>query len=91
MTANSVNVPLFLCNAQYANRSYVRDSKGLRLRQRYIPRYSGALVKSKAQAERFSLAGQTNITITGELRFDQSIPTNQVQASLEFKKTIPNI
>ena len=74
-------VPLFMCNAQYAARSFARDSRGLRVRQRLIRGFEGAFVKSKAQEERFAAVGLRNITVTGELRFDQPLPENQINAA----------
>jgi 3-deoxy-D-manno-octulosonic-acid transferase len=87
-SARRANVPLYMCNAQYPSRSLARDSRGLRLRQRLIPGFAGAFVKSQAQADRFARVGLRNITVTGELRFDQPVPDPQVVAALRFRELV---
>ncbi|WP_112312070.1 3-deoxy-D-manno-octulosonic acid transferase [Pseudogemmobacter bohemicus] len=72
--ARRASMPLFMCNAQYPSPSLARDSKGLRLRQRVIRGLAGAFVKSGLQKARFEGIGLENITVTGELRFDQPLP-----------------
>lgn len=72
--AKAVGVPLYMCNSIYGTGPFARDSRGLRLRQRIIKGFSGAFVKSETQAERFASVGLENITVTGELRFDQPVP-----------------
>jgi 3-deoxy-D-manno-octulosonic-acid transferase len=79
--ARSAGVPLYLCNGIYGTRSLARDSRGLRLRQRVIAGLAGAFVKSDLQAARFARTGLRNITVTGELRFDQPIPPDQIRAA----------
>ncbi len=88
-TARAAGVPLYLCNGQYATRPLARDSQGLRLRQRVIRGLAGALVKSQLQADRFARVGLTNVIVTGELRFDQPIPENQLTAAKTLRATIP--
>jgi 3-deoxy-D-manno-octulosonic-acid transferase len=78
--AKRSSVPLFMCNAQYPTKSMARDAK-LSLRHNFMQGYAGAFVKSDLQAERFSGVGVTNITVTGELRFDQPIPPHLMQAA----------
>ncbi|MCU0815346.1 MAG: 3-deoxy-D-manno-octulosonic acid transferase [Cypionkella sp.] len=77
----AAGVPLYLCNGIYGTRSVARDSRGLRLRQRVIAGLAGAFVKSDLQAARFAAIGVKNITVTGELRFDQPVPPNQLRAA----------
>jgi 3-deoxy-D-manno-octulosonic-acid transferase len=78
--ARAAGVPLFMCNAQYPQDSLARDSRGLRLRQQVMAGFAGALVKSELQASRFRAVGVRNITVTGELRFDQPVPAGLVAA-----------
>ncbi len=72
-------VPLFMCNAQYPDKSMARDAKGT-LRHQVMRGFAGALVKSQLQADRFASVGVPNIHVTGELRFDQPIPQALVDA-----------
>ena len=83
--ARAHRVPLFMCNAQYPSKSLARDSGGLRLRQRVMREFAGALVKSDLQAQRFAGAGVRNIHVTGELRFDQEIAPVLTQAGAQAR------
>ena len=74
-------MPLFVCNAQYPQKSFDKDRKGLGLRAALIGGFTGGFVKSQDQLDRFAAAGMKNIHITGELRFDQPIPQSQLQAA----------
>ncbi|MBV1927117.1 MAG: 3-deoxy-D-manno-octulosonic acid transferase [Rhodobacteraceae bacterium] len=73
--ARRASVPLFMCNAQYPQKSMARDAGGLQLRHQVMRGFAGALVKSQLQADRFASIGLTNIKVTGELRFEQPIPS----------------
>lgn len=84
MAARAHKVPLFMCNAQYPNKSYARDGQ-TGLRAQIMQGFAGALVKSDLQARRFASVGVQNIEITGELRFDQPIPPAQVAAGRALK------
>lgn len=75
-------VPLLMCNAQYPSKSYRRDTTRLGLRAALMTGFTGALVKSDLQAERFRSVGVTNIAVTGELRFAQPVPEEQVSAGI---------
>lgn len=86
--ARAAGIPLYMCNAQYATRPLARDSRGLRLRQRVIRGFSGAFVKSSTQAERFASVGLENITVTGELRFDQPVPPAMTEAAVRLRPAL---
>ncbi len=86
--AKRAGIPLFLCNAQYATRPFMRDSKGLRLRQRIVQGVAGAFVKSPAQEDRLASVGVRNISVTGELRFDLPVPENQVMQAEHLKTNL---
>jgi len=78
--ARAAGIPLFMCNAQYHSRAFKRDSAGLRVRQAVMRGFSGAMVKSDLQAQRFGSVGVKNIVVTGELRFDQPVPAHHIAA-----------
>jgi 3-deoxy-D-manno-octulosonic-acid transferase len=78
--ARKAGVPLFMCNAQYPTKSMDRDAK-FRLRHKLMQAFAGAFVKSGLQARRFASVGVRNITVTGELRFDQPVPSHLVSAA----------
>ena len=80
MACRKHDVPLFMCNAQYPQKSYDKDTKGLGLRAALLAGFAGGFVKSADQQTRFAAAGMTNIHITGELRFDQPIPQAHLDA-----------
>ena len=74
-------VPIYLCNAQYPEKSFEKDGRGEGLRARVVAGFAGAFVKSQLQADRFAATGLRDIEITGEHRFDQPIPQAQVAAA----------
>ena len=82
MAARAGGVPLFMCNAQYPSKSFLRDTTKTRVRGELMRGFAGALVKSDLQRDRFAAVGVTNIAVTGELRFAQAIPPEQVAAGL---------
>lgn len=84
IAARNARVPLFMCNAQYPSDSMARDAR-FWIRPALMRCFAGALVKSDLQAERFASIGVPNIAVTGELRFDQPIPKNQLAAGAALR------
>jgi len=82
MAARAAGIPLFMCNAQYPSKSYTRDTTSTPMRAELMRGFSGALVKSALQRDRFASVGVEDIVVTGELRFAQPIPEDQVAAGL---------
>ncbi|PSL20157.1 3-deoxy-D-manno-octulosonic acid transferase [Shimia abyssi] len=74
-------VPLYLCNAQYATKSWIRDAKGLKFRKRIVAKCAGAFVKSDIHKQRYESIGVEDVIVTGELRFDQAIPDYLLDAA----------
>lgn len=87
MAARASGVPLYMCNAQYPLDSMARDRR-LPLRPAVMRRFAGAFVKSSLQRERFLAVGVPNVTVTGELRFDQTIPPEQVAAARALRPAL---
>ena len=87
-SARRFGIPLYMCNAQYPLKSFVKDQRGLGLRGRLFTGFTGGFVKSAGQAERFAKVGMKNIHITGELRFDQSIPQDHLDAAAALKTAL---
>lgn len=81
MECRKASVPLFMCNAQYPSKSYVRDTRGMGLRAELMRGFAGALVKSGLQRDRFASVGVAPIAVTGETRFDQPIPAALLNAA----------
>ncbi|PIB23989.1 hypothetical protein BFP76_01695 [Amylibacter kogurei] len=74
-------VPLFMCNAQYPERSFNRDRDKTSLRGELTRGFAGLFVKSQSQVDRFEHMGASNIAITGELRFEQPIGEHLLSAA----------
>jgi 3-deoxy-D-manno-octulosonic-acid transferase len=85
--AKAAGVPLFMCNAQYPTKSMARDAK-FTLRHKIMQGFAGAFVKSDLQALRFASVGVANITVTGELRFDQPIPPLHLLAAAALRQDL---
>ncbi len=88
MACRARGVPLFMCNAQYPQKSFNKDMAGWGLRAALTAGFAGGFVKSDLQAERFAAAGLRNIHITGEMRFDQPIPQAQLQAAARLRERL---
>ena len=86
LSARAAGVPLFLCNAQYPQKSLVKDEG--RARADLMRGYAGALVKSDLQKARFAGVGVSRIAVTGELRFDQPIPPGLVARGEDLRVTL---
>ena len=87
-SARQNDTPLYACNAQYPLKSFTRDQEKSKWRFDLYKGLSGAFVKSDLQKNRFGQAGCPNVHVTGELRFDQPIPQQQVTAGETAKKMI---
>lgn len=83
-SAHRYKVPLLLCNGHYPQRSFNRDQGYLQLRRQIMTGFTGLLVKSTIDAERFKATGAPNVINTGELRFDQKIPEHLTVAATNF-------
>jgi len=81
MACRKHGTPLFMCNAQYPKKSFEKDQQGLGLRAALVAGFAGGFVKSEGQKTRFSVVGMSNIHVTGELRFDQPIPQDHLNAA----------
>lgn len=81
MAARRLGVPLLLCNGQYPTRTFERDRTRHPLRGELVRGFAGVMVKSERQAARFRDLGQSNVAITGEMRFEQPVPTAQTEAA----------
>ncbi|MFN3662734.1 3-deoxy-D-manno-octulosonic acid transferase [Yoonia sp.] len=88
MSARARDVPLFMCNAQYPQKSFDKDMSGWGLRAALTGGFAGGFVKSTLQAGRFAAAGMRNIHVTGELRFDQPIPQAQLIAAENLRQRL---
>ncbi len=81
MACRRYKTPLFMCNAQYPEKSFEKDQQGLGLRAALVAGFAGGFVKSEGQQARFAAVGMQNIHVTGELRFDQPIPQAHLTAA----------
>ena len=79
--ARKARVPLFLCNGQYPGPSFERDKTRVISPADFVNGFSGVLVKSEEQADRFRALGVPKIAVTGEMRFDQPVPEQQTTAA----------
>lgn len=85
MACRRHGTPLFMCNAQYPQKSYQKDTAGLGLRAALLPGFAGAFVKSEGQRVRFAATSMKNLHVTGELRFDQPIPQAHLDAAAAIR------
>lgn len=86
MNSRKKQIPLFICNGAYSNHSIQRDQKRYFSPAKTLPGLSGAMVKSEFQADQFRQLGVDKVAVTGEMRFEQRIPTPQVAAATAIRK-----
>lgn len=77
-SANLAKVPLVLAQAQYPEKSFIRDQNNLGLRAHLVQGLTLVLAKSERHAARFRKFGAPNVEVMGELRFEQPIPQKQL-------------
>ena len=88
MACRKNGTPLFMCNAQYPAKSFEKDQRGLGLRAQLVAGFAGSFVKSQGQKDRFAAVGMRNIHVTGELRFDQPIPQQHLDAAARCRQAL---
>ena len=88
MSARAANIPLFLCNGQYPNKSYERDKHRVLSSRDIVPGVAGVLVKSNRMAEPFRELGLDKIAITGEMRFEQPINQSHIDAAVRVRSQL---
>lgn len=88
MSARAANIPLFLCNGQYPNKSYERDKHRVLSSRDIVPGFAGVLVKSNRMAEPFRELGLDKIAITGEMRFEQPINQSHIDAAVRVRSQL---
>jgi len=88
MSARAANIPLFLCNGQYPNKSYERDKHRMLSARDIVPGFAGVLVKSNRMAEPFHELGLDKIAITGEMRFEQPINQSHIDAAVRVRSQL---
>ncbi len=89
MSARAANIPLFLCNGQYPNKSYERDKGRVLSARDIVPGFAGVMVKSNRMAEPFRELGLDKIAVTGEMRFEQPINQIHIDAALRVRSHFP--
>ena len=88
MSARAANIPLFLCNGQYPNKSYERDKHRVLSSRDIVPGFAGVLVKSNRMAEPFRELGLDKIAVTGEMRFEQPINQSHIDAAVRVRSQL---
>ncbi len=81
-------IPVYLCNSQITTRNLERSERSSwsvhALRLGVLKLISAAFAKSEQHATRFRKLGVSNVSVTGELRFDQPLPQGQVSMARQF-------
>ena len=85
MSSRSANIPLFLCNGQYPNKSYERDKGRILSARDIVPGFAGVMVKSNRMAEPFRELGLDKIAVTGEMRFEKPINQSHIDAAVRVR------
>jgi 3-deoxy-D-manno-octulosonic-acid transferase len=71
------SIPAFLINARLSERSAKGYAKHAAFTRPIFAALSGVAAQTKADATRLAAVGANNITVTGNVKFDVAIPSNQ--------------
>jgi 3-deoxy-D-manno-octulosonic-acid transferase len=83
--ANDQDVPVFLVNARMSERSAERYARFSSLTRPMLRRLRGVAAQSPADATRLAALGAPAPIVTGNLKYDVSIPDNAVTLGSEFR------
>lgn len=86
-TLKAMSIPLGFVNAQYPQKSYVKDQSWAGVRAAFFRAYDLVLCKSQLHAQRFIETGCTNVSIVGELRFDLPAPAAHLLAARNLRSS----
>jgi 3-deoxy-D-manno-octulosonic-acid transferase len=79
------NVPVFLVNARMSERSAARYARFSSLTRPMLQRLRGVAAQSPADATRLAALGAPATIVTGNLKYDVSIPDNALTLGAEFR------
>ncbi len=80
-TLKSMGIPLGFVNAQYPQKSFVKDQRWAGVRAAFFRAYDLVLCKSQLHAQRFLTTGCISVEVVGELRFDLPVPAAHLLAA----------
>jgi 3-deoxy-D-manno-octulosonic-acid transferase len=83
--AHRRNVPAFLVNARMSERSANRYARFSPLSRPMLQRLRGVAAQSPADASRLAALGATAPIVTGNIKYDVSIPDNALTLGAEFR------
>jgi len=83
--AESANVPLYLVNARLSERSARGYARFRSLTRPMLQRLSGVAAQSAADAARLAELGAPEAVVTGNLKFDVTIPSSALELGAEFR------
>jgi 3-deoxy-D-manno-octulosonic-acid transferase len=90
-TLKRMGIPLGFVNAQYPQKSFIKDQSWAGFRAAFFRAYDIVLCKSKLHAQRFVAISCPKVEIVGELRFDLPIPQAQVTVAQLLRQSQPAI
>ena len=85
-TTYKEQVPLIFAQAQYPEKGFLRDKKFPFLKASLIEKFDLVLSKSERHKKRFEYFGAKKVLIMGDARFEQGVPSDQINAALKLKK-----
>ena len=86
MTTQKEQIPLIFAQAQYPEKGFLRDKKFPFLKASLIEKFDLVLSKSERHKKRFEYFGAKKVLIMGDARFEQGVPTDQINAAMKLKK-----
>ena len=85
-TSARTGVPMYLVNARLSERSYRAYRRVLPLVRATLRDFAGVAAQSEADAERLRALGASNVDVTGSLKFDVTLPAEQIELGLRWRR-----
>jgi 3-deoxy-D-manno-octulosonic-acid transferase len=83
--SHRLGIPVFLVNARMSERSAARYARFSRLTRPMLQQLRGVAAQSSADASRLAALGATTIIVTGNLKYDVSVPDNAQTLGAELR------
>jgi 3-deoxy-D-manno-octulosonic-acid transferase len=90
-TLKAMGIPLGFVNAQYPQKSFMKDKSWVGVRAAFFRAYDLVLCKSQLHAQRFIETGCKSVNIVGELRFDLPPPAAHLLAAKNLRENQPRL
>lgn len=90
LKASQLNIPTLLVNARLSKRSVRRVARFGSAGATIYRAFSQILAQTDLDAKRYQSLDLSNVTVTGNVKFDVEMNTSQIEHALQIRKLLPN-